>query len=358
MHKGDRIGGYEILKDFIVAGGMSKISFAKKSGTEYFIKEFLSPRFPVPGSPGSVATIEKKRINCENFEAHHKKLNDAISKKCAFGGNLVYAFDFFREGTSYYKVTEKIDVASLAPKDISKQTLDKILIILKTVTHSLKILHDLKIVHGDLKPDNILIKATKTGGYTTKLIDFDNSYFSTKPPENKEEVVGTPEYYSPELAKYIKTGETSEDRKSLTIQSDIFALGIIFTEYLIGEKPKFPSKYNYCWEAILDDATIQFKSSIPNKKLRGLLFSMLNKDQNHRPSIGEVFEILKHPDSSKEDDSELSSTIEDNPDDTPTPKSKLKISSNLESALGKKEKKEDKPKENPGNLRIKGLNTD
>ena len=34
MHKGDIIGGYEILKDFIVAGGMSKISFAKKSRSE------------------------------------------------------------------------------------------------------------------------------------------------------------------------------------------------------------------------------------------------------------------------------------------------------------------------------------
>lgn len=45
MHKGDIIGGYEILKDFLVAGGMSKISFAKKGGTEYFIKEFCRQDF-------------------------------------------------------------------------------------------------------------------------------------------------------------------------------------------------------------------------------------------------------------------------------------------------------------------------
>ncbi|MBK7637412.1 MAG: hypothetical protein IPJ13_26340 [Saprospiraceae bacterium] len=45
MQKGDLIGGYEILKDFVVAGGMSKVSFARKGSVDYFIKEFLSPRF-------------------------------------------------------------------------------------------------------------------------------------------------------------------------------------------------------------------------------------------------------------------------------------------------------------------------
>ncbi|MBK7637411.1 MAG: protein kinase [Saprospiraceae bacterium] len=154
---------------------------------------------------------------------------------------------FFRANTSYYKITEKIDIASLSTNDISKLSLDKILIIMKTVTHSLKILHELKIVHGDLKPDNILIKQTTTGGYTTKLIDFDNSYFSCEPPENTEEVVGTPEYYSPELAFYIKNGDSESHRTQLTVQSDIFALGVIFCEYLIGHKPSFDKKYSYTW---------------------------------------------------------------------------------------------------------------
>ena len=53
MRKGDNINGYEILEDFKVAGGMSKISFAQKGGKDYFIKEFLAPKFPLPDSPGS-----------------------------------------------------------------------------------------------------------------------------------------------------------------------------------------------------------------------------------------------------------------------------------------------------------------
>ena len=31
MHKGDIIKGYEILQDFKVAGGMSKVSFCRKA---------------------------------------------------------------------------------------------------------------------------------------------------------------------------------------------------------------------------------------------------------------------------------------------------------------------------------------
>lgn len=355
MRKGDIIGGYYILQDFIVAGGMSKISFAKRGDTEYFIKEFLSPKYPVAGAPGSPVSIARKQKRCNEFEAHHKKLNDAIGRKCSFGGNLVYAVDFFRAETAYYKVTEKIDIASLSTKDISKLPLEKILIILKTVTHSLKILHDLNIVHGDLKPDNILIKQTKTGAYTTKLIDFDNSYFSGEPPENKEEVVGTPEYYSPELATYIKTGETDEDRKTLTIQSDIFALGIIFTEYLTGEKPIILSKYNYSWEAINDNSEIHLNGGGRTTKLRELLLAMLQKDKNKRPSITEVFNTLKHSDIIK-DVIEESHKIE--PEIHITTKPKLKISSNLQSAMGKEEKKTDTPKDKHSGLKIKGLNTD
>lgn len=357
MKKGEIIGGYNILQDFIVAGGMSKISFARKGGTEFFIKEFLAPKYPIEGAPGSPASIARKQIRCNDFEAHHKKLNDAIGSKCAFGGNLVYAVDFFRAGTSYYKVTEKIDVASLPTKDISKLPLEKILIILKTVTHSLKILHDLKIVHGDLKPDNILIKQTTTGGYTTKLIDFDNSYFSEEPPENTDDIVGTPEYYSPELAYYVTDGETEEDRKKLTIQSDIFALGVIFTEYLTGEKPVFPDKYNNAWEAVNGGEGLVLRGG-KTKKLKELVMSMLQKDKDKRPSIKDVFDTLRGSDITDE-------YISEEPPPSPlppkvkSPKPKLRLSDNLKAVVEKSyyEKTVDKTPTST-RLRINSLNTD
>jgi serine/threonine protein kinase len=83
-------------------------------------------------------------------------------------------------GAKYYKVTENVDVAGLHPRDIAALDFSSQLVLLKTVAHSLKILHDLHIVHSDLKPSNVLIKRTELG-YTTKLIDFDSSYLVGNP---------------------------------------------------------------------------------------------------------------------------------------------------------------------------------
>jgi serine/threonine protein kinase len=72
-----------------------------------------------------------------------------------------------------------------------------------TIANSIQILHREKIVHGDLKPDNILIKETAPNVYTAKLIDFDNSYFSGNPLDVFDEIVGDLTYYSPEMKNCI-----------------------------------------------------------------------------------------------------------------------------------------------------------
>lgn len=291
MLKGEVINGYRILKDFVVAGGMSKVTFAEKGGKEYFIKEFLSPKYPLPDSPGSEKIKAQKRKACESFERHHRELNKKIESKVTFGGNLVFAVDFFRSGTCYYKVTEKIDTTSLSCEEISKLPFDKIILIAKSVCHSIRILHDLNIVHGDLKPDNILIKKT-TLGFSGKLIDFDDSYFSGNPPRDRESLVGTPEYYSPEHAAYIMDEEEEISGKTLTLKSDIFTLGIILCEYFSGCKPNLSSDYNSTWSCVQDGKTFSFNKPI-SEDIANLIKLMLSSNKDDRPTIQEVFEKLK-----------------------------------------------------------------
>ena len=200
---GDVINGYTILEDFKVVGaGLSKWTFAERGGRQYFIKEFLSPTYPDDYAPGSEKTKAKKRARCAAFEAHHRGIQHALAPLSAYGGNLIVTLDFFRWGAKYYKVTEKVDAEGLSTADIAALGLPVQLVLMKTVAHSLKILHDLRIVHSDLKPSNVLIKRTELG-YTTKLIDFDNSYIAGRPPP-REEIVGTINYYSPELLGYIQ----------------------------------------------------------------------------------------------------------------------------------------------------------
>ena len=67
-------------------------------------------------------------------------MKKAIDAKCGTGGNLIYTVDFFRSGTKYYKVTEKVDVSALTVKNIAMLPFEKKVLILKTVAHSLDIL--------------------------------------------------------------------------------------------------------------------------------------------------------------------------------------------------------------------------
>ncbi len=294
MLKGEVINGYRILKDFVVAGGMSKVTFAEKDGKEYFIKEFLSPKYPLPDSPGSEKIKAQKRMACEAFEKHHRELNKKIGSKVSLGGNLVFAVDFFRSGTCYYKVTEKIDTESLTCEEISRLRFDKILLIAKSVCHSIRILHDLNIVHGDLKPDNILIKKTSMG-FSGKLIDFDDSYFSGNPPVDRESLVGTPEYYSPEQAAYIMDEDEEIAGNTLTLKSDIFTLGIILCEYFTGKKPILSDGYSSTWSCIENCKPFTLAKNVP-KKIEELVNRMLSLRPINRPTISEVFEVLKSTD--------------------------------------------------------------
>lgn len=296
MKKGQVINGYRILQDFSTArGGLSKWTFAEKAGKEYFIKEFLSPTYPVDGAPGSAKTRSERQRQCEVFESHHKHLKNALAGKSSEGGNLIVTRDFFRWGTKYYKVTEKIDVASFRVTDVAGLPREKQVLVLRTVAHSLQILHNAGIVHGDLKPDNILIKTTVTGDYTTKLIDFDNSYFSGRAPEIADEVVGDAVYYSPELGLFISE-DSSVGPSDLECKSDIFALGLIFHQYLTGSLPKFDQKKRrYPYVAVLNGDRLVMKSHLPIR-LKNLIEAMLRRKPTDRPDVSEVFKELKRPD--------------------------------------------------------------
>lgn len=293
MRKGQVIAGYTITTDFKPSGN-GKWSFANRGGVDYFIKEFLSPTYPTPDSPGSDETKKIKKARCIEFEKHHHELLSALSGRSLSGGNLVITENFFRERAKYYKVTIRIDTASLNTKEICKLPMEQRVLIAKTISHSLGILHNARIVHGDLKPENILIKKTKLGGYTAKLIDFDNSYFEGRPPA-PEYLVGDQRYFSPEALVYLTSKEPGPH--SLTCRSDIFSLGIVFYQYFTGEMPAFNrEKYRYLHEAILDSETLNWdKVSIP-PKIKELIDNMVSRLPSDRSTVSAILNYLKKDD--------------------------------------------------------------
>jgi eukaryotic-like serine/threonine-protein kinase len=287
---GDVINGYTVLEDFRVVGaGLSKWTFAAKDGREYFIKEFLSPTYPDEHAPGSPQTKMRKRRRCAAFERHHRRIQGALTEVSGLGGNLIVTLDFFRWGAKYYKVTEKVVVAGLSPADISSLPFQDQLVLLKTVAHSLRILHDRGIVHGDLKPSNVLIKRTELG-YTTKLIDFDNAYLAGEPPPPGE-IVGTMNYYAPELVGYIQ--ETGTSAAELTQKADIFALGLIYAEYLSGALPGFDAgRYQYAGVAVQGGEVLRLPSGTLPAPVVELVDRMLLADPTARPAIADIHTTL------------------------------------------------------------------
>src|SRR3990172_3304228 len=98
------------------------------------------------------------------------------------------------------------------------------------VASALSVAHRNGIVHRDLKPQNIMVFQDSEGNESPKLLDF--GIAKTLEPDSPAltstgMVLGTPHYMSSEQAK----GMPADQR------SDIYALGVILYEMLVGKVP-------------------------------------------------------------------------------------------------------------------------
>ena len=98
--------------------------------------------------------------------------------------------------------------------------------IFKKVTQALKHIHDNGLVHRDIKSDNIMI----TDFCNPKVVDFGFSTEATA--ENREGFftgkIGTSSYMAPEIHQGAPYKGT---------EVDIFALGIVLFQMIIGRPP-------------------------------------------------------------------------------------------------------------------------
>ena len=96
--------------------------------------------------------------------------------------------------------------------------------IIRQICYALDAAHTEGVVHRDLKPQNIMIDQSGR----VVVMDFGIAHSKELPGMTMTgALMGTPEYMSPEQAKGEKTD----------LRADIFAVGIIFYEMLIGRVP-------------------------------------------------------------------------------------------------------------------------
>ena len=79
----------------------------------------------------------------------------------------------------------------------------------------------------------------------------------------------------------------------LTKKIDIFSLGILLHQYFCGEIPEFDKeKYDYLFEAVLDDGEIKISDKIPDY-FKSTLLNMLSKHPARRPQASEILQVLQ-----------------------------------------------------------------
>lgn len=283
----EKLGKYELASSLTSQNaGYSVWGFGKKNGKDYFIKQFVEQKYPANDAVSSPERIAKKIKACERFEQRKKALYQMLNENS--DGNAVRVEEFFRIESKYYISMRKIESLHWDFADVAKLPSGEIRRLCAIIAHGVASLHKGRMIHADLKPDNILFMKTDAGYITAKIIDFDSGFLETDPLGPGETVVGDFNYFSPEACRSI-WGEEVE----LTCKMDIFALGVLFHQYFTGELPGFNTEEStYSGEAAAKGEVLTVSDKLPND-IRDLLKQMLDNDPTQRPTAMEVFNSLR-----------------------------------------------------------------
>jgi len=201
------IGPYTI-EGILKKGGMSLLYLAKHPKTfEPIVIKVLSKKF----------LSNKEVVSLFLKEAEIISLTDHP--------NIVKLYDYGAWEDGLYIAMEFIkgitlrELLNLQPCSV-RRALD----ILLQIAYALCHLHTHQVIHGDLKPENILITADDK----IKIIDFGIAKILKEKTVLEGKFIGTPIYMSPEATK---------GPQELTFQSDIYSLGILAYELVLGKIP-------------------------------------------------------------------------------------------------------------------------
>jgi len=207
--------------------------------------------------------------------------------------NIVAVKDFgFTAGGEAFLAMEYIKGTALSDLISKRKNLgvNETAKIMMQVCRALLHAHGEGVVHRDLKPSNIMCSPNGFGGFNVKVVDFGLAKITGRDdPEmikltKTGDCQGSPPYMSPEQC-------TS---KPIDYRSDIYALGCILYECVVGEPP-------FLADSVFETLTLHVSSAPPDfpkdlyvsKEFKAMVYQALQKDPNDRQkSVDEILEVL------------------------------------------------------------------
>jgi serine/threonine protein kinase len=140
--------------------------------------------------------------------------------------------------------------------------------------------HAAGIVHGDLKPSNVLLEMGREAWvpHSARLTDFGMAALAA----SAGATLSPAEYEAPEV---------DLERRRLTSAADVYAVGVVLYEALVGRPPFIGSRPDQI-ARLHREARPPRLSSLPNQ-LWLLIAACLNKDPQRRPTAAELAELLR-----------------------------------------------------------------
>lgn len=245
------VPGYTVIKK-IAEGGMSTLLLASHSSKKnnVVLKVIYTKENEDP-------LILKRFMREYALVSFIKHPNIIRIYERAFASDFAYiAMEYFPEG----------DLSKRIKEGLKEETSINYL---NQMCEGLIALHELNIVHRDIKPGNILFK----NDGTLAITDFGVAKDLTNNLEDitiDNQILGTPYYMSPEQA----TGMPTDHR------SDLYSLGIMFYQMLAKERP-------YTAKSISELISAHLYKPVPKlpnklKKYQPIIDGLLAKDINDR----------------------------------------------------------------------------
>ncbi|HET9957576.1 MAG TPA: serine/threonine-protein kinase, partial [Polyangiaceae bacterium] len=153
--------------------------------------------------------------------------------------------------------------------------------------------HSYGIIHRDLKPANLFLTRRPDGSALIKILDFGISkdlLADMEAPASltaSQSLIGSPHYMSPEQVRHPKLVDS---------RSDVWALGVILHELIVGERPFAGDTPMSVLAAVVSDAPVKLRSLRREApaELENVVLRCLEKDPARRfANVAELARALE-----------------------------------------------------------------